>query len=259
MLFRSVSNDNETRDAPSDLSTDALFTVFSDVARRAVMVHLRQHGTATLQELVDVIVVAGGDAFSDADREHIEAKLVHNHLPRLEQSGLVTYYPDEAVVEVTAFPEFVGEWLDLAVQRDLHVQSTPRETPTGERKTIRVLLVDDDPDLAAIIAAYVEREYDDFDVTIANSVPEAVETLERTSFDCIVSDYKMPALSGLDFLRAVREEDPLIPFLLFTARGNEATASEAIAAGVTDYVRKGPEFAHYDELVERIRSAIDWA
>jgi CheY-like chemotaxis protein len=96
-------------------------------------------------------------------------------------------------------------------------------------------------------------------VTIANSVPEAVATLERTSFDCIVSDYKMPALSGLDFLRAVRAQNPLIPFLLFTARGNEATASEAIAAGVTDYVRKGPEFDHYDELVERIRSAIDWA
>lgn len=254
-----MRDDTEPRGTRADLSTDALFTVFSDVVRRAVVVHLRQHGVATLDELVDVIVVASGDEYTGDDRDHIRFSLLHNHLPHLEDHGLVAYDPDQDVVEATDLHEEIGEWLDLAVRRDLQLQRVPRtETQAGSPETIRVLLVDDDPDLAALVKAYVEGEYADIEVTITNSVPEAVSTLEAGSFDCIVSDYKMPALSGLDFLRTVRDEDPTIPFLLFTARGNEATASEAIAAGVTDYVRKGPELDHYDELVERIRSAIDW-
>lgn len=252
--------DHGERDADTTLTTDALFAVFSHVSRRAVMVHLRQHDVATLDELVDAIFMVSGDEFSESDRSQIRTSLVHTHLPRLQESGLVAYDADAEVVEATDVSGEIGEWLDLAVRRDLKLEGTTEvDAPAADRETIRVLLVDDEPGLPETIAAYIERHNDDIEVTIARNVREALRTLESASFDCIVSDYQMPALSGLDFLQAVREEDPTIPFLLFTAKGSETTASQAISKGVTDYVRKGGSEDQFDELAERIRSAVDWA
>jgi DNA-binding NtrC family response regulator len=66
----------------------------------------------------------------------------------------------------------------------------------------------------------------------------------------------MPAMNGLDFLRAVRESDPDVPFLLYTGMGSEETASEAIAHGVSDYLRKGTDGDQFDALADRVRRIV---
>jgi len=104
---------------------------------------------------------------------------------------------------------------------------------------------------------HIEREHDDISVTTATSALEAVAAVRAESFDCIVSDYQMPAISGLDFLTAIREEDTTIPFIVFTAKGSEEIASKAIATGVTDYVQKTAEADQYRTLADRIRRAVD--
>jgi DNA-binding NtrC family response regulator len=72
----------------------------------------------------------------------------------------------------------------------------------------------------------------------------------------IISDYDMPGMDGLEFLRTVRETRPDLPFILFTGKGSEAVASEAIAADVTHYFQKrsGPE--QYELLANRIENAV---
>ena len=127
----------------------------------------------------------------------------------------------------------------------------------GQRdERIRVLHVDDDPDFGVLVAAALERENDAFEVTTADSAEAGFARLEAGTFECIVSDYGMPGTDGLAFLRSVRESSPDLPFVLFTGKGSEEIASEAISAGVTDYLQKGgPE--RYTVLANRVENAVD--
>ncbi|GGO03252.1 MULTISPECIES: response regulator [Haloarcula] len=127
---------------------------------------------------------------------------------------------------------------------------------TGVPETIRVVLVDDEPDLAEVTALHLDRRRDAFDVTIVTSGQGALEAVERGDVDCLVSDYEMPEMDGLALLRAVQERAPSIPFILYTGRGSEEIASEAISAGVTDYLQKRVTSDQYDVLANRIENAV---
>jgi len=121
----------------------------------------------------------------------------------------------------------------------------------------RVLYVDDDAEYAALTAEFLERASDRFGVLTAASVGEAIERLDETAFGCVVSDYDMPGADGLELLERVRERDDDLPFILFTGRGNETVASEAIARGVTDCLRKQPGTETFELLANRIEHAIE--
>jgi len=121
---------------------------------------------------------------------------------------------------------------------------------------IRVLHVDDEPSFGDLTATFLEQESDRFDVETAVSADEGMAIIADDPPDCVVSDYNMPGRNGLEFLEAVRELYPDLPFILFTGRGSEQVASDAIAADVTDYLQKGPGSEQYELLVNRIRNAV---
>ena len=122
---------------------------------------------------------------------------------------------------------------------------------------VRVLLVDDEPDLADVAATFLEREGERFRIDTATSAEEALGVLADRSVDCIVSDYDMPGQNGIEFLESVREEFPDLPFVLFTGKGSEEVASDAISAGVTDYLQKETGTSQYAVLANRIANAVD--
>ncbi|WP_277554779.1 PAS domain S-box protein [Halobaculum limi] len=124
---------------------------------------------------------------------------------------------------------------------------------------IRVLHVDDDPDFAELVATFLERERDQITVDSACNAAEARSTLGEDSpaVDCVVSDHDMSDENGIEFLRSVRTEYPDLPFILFTGKGSEEVASEAISAGVTDYLQKGGGRDQYELLANRIVNAVD--
>ena len=122
--------------------------------------------------------------------------------------------------------------------------------------SVRILHVDDDVAFADMAAEFLEREDDRFTVETASSVVDGVARLSETDFDCVVSDFDMPAETGLEFLETVRRESPDLPFILFTGKGSEAIASDAISAGVTDYLQKGTDTSQYAVLANRIRNAV---
>jgi PAS domain S-box-containing protein len=121
---------------------------------------------------------------------------------------------------------------------------------------IRVLLVDDNPRFADVAAEHLRREDGRISVETVTDPREAFEALGGDSFDCIVSDHDMSGQDGIEFLETVREEYPELPFVLFTGKGSEAVASEAISAGVTDYLRKKGESSQYTVLANRIANAV---
>ncbi|MFB6297137.1 MAG: ATP-binding protein [Salinirussus sp.] len=122
---------------------------------------------------------------------------------------------------------------------------------------IRVLHVDDDPEFADLTATMLE-DNGQFAVETATSASAGLERLDA-DVDCIVSDYEMPGTDGIEFLETVRERRPDLPFILFTGRGSESIASEAISAGVTDYLQKRPGTEQYELLANRITNAVDQA
>ena len=122
---------------------------------------------------------------------------------------------------------------------------------------VRVLHVDDDPALLDLTATYLERIDDAFEVRSETGVGDALNALESAPIDCVISDYDMPEADGLTFLRRARDRGIDVPFVLFTGKGSEEIASEAIAAGATDYIQKRGGNDQYEVLANRVRNAVD--
>lgn len=131
--------------------------------------------------------------------------------------------------------------------------ATDRRTP---REKIRVLHVDDNDQILNLTATYLERKSDQISIVSETDPSKALEILADESIDCVVSDFDMPQMDGLKFLEAVRADHTDLPFILFTGKGSEEIASEAISAGVTDYLQKGMSNDQYSLLANRIENIV---
>ena len=123
--------------------------------------------------------------------------------------------------------------------------------------SIRVLHVDDEPDFADMAATFLKRADDQLNLQTANSASEGLRYLADTSFDCVISDHDMPGQNGIDFFEILREEYPDLPFILFTGKGSEEIASDAISAGATDYLQKETGTDQYTVLANRIGTVVE--
>jgi len=137
---------------------------------------------------------------------------------------------------------------------EMPVQSS---LPGGSPEPIHILHVDDEPDFTDLAATYLQREDDRFSVHTERSASDGLDRLADERFDCIISDYDMPGRDGIEFLEAVRDDHPELPFILFTGRGSEEVASEAISTGVTDYLQKDTGTEQYAILRNRVVNAVD--
>jgi PAS domain S-box-containing protein len=121
---------------------------------------------------------------------------------------------------------------------------------------IRILYVDDDESVLSSTAEYLASLAEDLDVLTETDPERALERIKQGDIDCLVSDYWMAGMDGLDFLQAVRAEFPELPFIFYTGKGSEEVASEAISNDATGYVQKTAGTDDYDLLVNRIRRAV---
>jgi len=124
-------------------------------------------------------------------------------------------------------------------------------------RPIRVLHVDDRPEYGEIVTAYLAEHDEPFTVVTETTPSAALETLSEEPFDCLVTDYEMPEMDGLELLAVVQRRHPDLPVILLTAKGNESIASEAIAAGVTDYIPKDDLTDSPAILAKRTTNAVE--
>ncbi|MCU4717383.1 PAS domain S-box protein [Halapricum hydrolyticum] len=124
---------------------------------------------------------------------------------------------------------------------------------------IRVLHVDSDADLLEVVAEHLESEAPALRVEGATTPEAALDRLGRDSIDCVVSDHRPAGIDGLALLERVRERDPEMPFVLYTSHGSEEIASEAISAGVTEYMQKETGTDQYAVLANTIVNAVEHA
>jgi len=120
----------------------------------------------------------------------------------------------------------------------------------------RILYVDDEPGLLEVGRIFLEMD-GLFRVGTAPSAQAALALVASDSFDAIVSDYQMPGMDGIAFLKAVRGRYGDLPFILFTGRGREEVVIEAINNGADFYLQKGGDpRVQFAELAHHVRQAI---
>jgi PAS domain S-box-containing protein len=122
---------------------------------------------------------------------------------------------------------------------------------------ISILLVDDEPALLDVAQIFLEKG-GTMKVTLSESGYNALQVLKSGNFDIIVSDYEMPGMNGIDLLKAVKSGNPDIPFIIFTGRGREHVAIEALNYGASFYLQKGGDpKSQFAELKNMIDQAVN--
>ena len=126
---------------------------------------------------------------------------------------------------------------------------------TGERP-LRILHVDDEETQLELTKLFLEQIDKDLMVRSIHSPEEALRLQKENAFDCIISDYKMLSMNGVELAEKLRENSN-IPFILYTGQGSEEVAEKAFNAGIDDYLRKEGEPTHFQVLAKRIRDTVE--
>ena len=101
--------------------------------------------------------------------------------------------------------------------------------------TGRILIVDDEPTVLAVLEGVLE---DPWSIATATSAPAALELLRREQFDLLIVDKNMPEMDGVAMVRALRQAGNAVPIVMLTGYGSPASAAETLNLGIDAYVEK---------------------
>jgi two-component system response regulator PilR (NtrC family) len=117
----------------------------------------------------------------------------------------------------------------------------------------RVLVVDDERSMRELLSIVLRR--DGYDVLVAPDGKSAVDALRRGPVDVLITDIRMPEMTGVDVLREAKQIDPAIITIIMTAFASTETAVDALRLGAADYVHKSPNAVN--DLRLRIRKELE--
>lgn len=128
--------------------------------------------------------------------------------------------------------------------------------PAERKSPIRVLHIDDDPGFLELVRFFLTRE-GGFEVDSAEDGRSGLEKFEKGDFQALVVDYKLPDISGIDVLKILRARGHDVPVIIFTGKGREETAIEALNSGADFYIQKGtnPKL-QFAELAHVLRQVV---
>jgi len=116
----------------------------------------------------------------------------------------------------------------------------------------RILIVDDEPSMREMLRIVLRR--DGYEVTVAANGAEALDVLQRERMDLLLSDIRMPDISGVEVLRAAKEANKDLVAFMMTAFASTDTAVEAMRLGAVDYFTKP---FNMDELRIKVRQHLE--
>jgi DNA-binding NtrC family response regulator len=116
----------------------------------------------------------------------------------------------------------------------------------------RILVVDDEEQMRGLLVKVLERK--GYQVSVCGNGADALDFLEREPADLVVTDVRMPGLSGMEALRAIKELNPEIVVIIMTAFGSIDQAVQAVKEGAYDYINKPFKI---DEMLLTIEKALE--
>jgi DNA-binding NtrC family response regulator len=114
-----------------------------------------------------------------------------------------------------------------------------------------ILLVDDEAAQRAMIRGFLHKQ--GWRVSDVGSGAEALQAVRHETFDLVITDYKMPGMSGFDVLQGIKQINPAIPVVILTAYGTVDSAVEAMKAGAYDYLAKPIDLDELLHLIDRVQ------
>jgi signal transduction histidine kinase/CheY-like chemotaxis protein len=120
------------------------------------------------------------------------------------------------------------------------------------KQPARVLIIDDEKDLCQLLSEYLKSK--GYETAVAYNGEEGLEKLKQARFQLVISDLKMPKLSGLETLDRIKRSDPHVEVVLLTAFGSVPTAIEALKLGAYDFIEKPVKL---ERLVQVIEGALE--
>lgn len=136
---------------------------------------------------------------------------------------------------------------------DDHVEScTQIRASTRSSHRARLLLVDDDPEVRRSLARQLRQQ--GYYVDVAASGQEAVDYVDQTSYDVVVSDVRMPSMDGIELLQVVRQHDLRVPVVLLTGAPALDIAMQALEFGAFHYLAKDAGMPELERVVDRAAS-----
>ena len=121
--------------------------------------------------------------------------------------------------------------------------------------SIHILHLDDEPIILEITRMYLEKT-GRVSVDTTTNPQEAIRLLSSSRYDAVISDYEMPVMDGIEFLKEIRECGHDLPFILFTGRGREEVVIRAFNNGATFYLQKGGDpGSQFAELAKKVLHA----
>jgi PAS domain S-box-containing protein len=133
--------------------------------------------------------------------------------------------------------------------------SQPTIIPEAQMN-LSLLIVDDEPEVSDLIARGIRAESRHFTIAAVESGPECLEYLKTNDVDCILSDYQMPGMTGMELLKTIRSQGNPVPFIFMTAQGSEEVASEAFKNGACDYFTKDAGFTHFARIINTVKQSV---
>jgi DNA-binding NtrC family response regulator len=130
------------------------------------------------------------------------------------------------------------------------VKSVPIEAPQGSTRPPRLLIVDDDAGQRSLLDSFLSSQ--GFETVPVSSGERALEVLRQQKINMMISDVRMPGLTGLETLRLARKEHGSFPILLVTAFADVRDAVGAMRDGAVNYLSKPIDL---DELLASVRQA----
>jgi PAS domain S-box-containing protein len=122
---------------------------------------------------------------------------------------------------------------------------------------MHILHVDDNLDDLELIKIQLLRHDPQLQIHWAESAEKANEVLKKQEIDCVICDYQMPKINGLQFLRSLRRRKFGKPFIFLTGQGSEEVAADAMRAGADAYYTKETGLAHYHRMLITIRKVVE--
>ena len=130
---------------------------------------------------------------------------------------------------------------------------------------LSLILIDDDPFALEMHAAAAAAAFPSAKVEVCNDSLAGLQRCQSEEFDCVMVDYEMPVLNGIEFISRLRVTHPHLPIVLCTGAGDEMLAIKSLQSGVTDYIPKsaiaGPSMRrtirHAVELAAKGRKIVE--
>src|SRR6266700_3081491 len=120
---------------------------------------------------------------------------------------------------------------------------------TLPKSEVRILIIDDERDLCALLAEYLSSK--GYVTEVAHDGMAGLEKFSKSRYHIVLCDIRMPKLSGIETLEAIKRQDLHVEVILLTAYGSVQTAVKALQLGAYDFIEKPVQLEKLTSVIER--------